>query len=411
MAEKILLKSRNFRDRLERMLHSMRDTGIFTDVTLACDDGQVEAHRAILASNSPVLDSLIQSNPEQSNKEVCLLIHLEVTIDVLHLILDFIYKGSVEVAPGKLKAFMKAADDLKVEGLCEEISEEKNCVSKQKTWEDNIFEGQFTKEDVDDRHENTYGELKSEVDPHLNEDVTNILTNHSTEQSSEEKTDDDNKGQQFYEEENEKPQFHSKVKITRSPVYDYFTKNLTAGTQTCNQCGFVLKGTNPTAAKQHLKGRHKDLYQEFRTKNRQAQDAANAMQTDLPEVANKKYTIYREILNDASQLKKIKSDNEMGGENDTDELKESIGKNQRTKVKRSPVYDYFTKDKAAGTQICHSCQFVSRTTNPSAAAKHLEAFHPLLFNEFQVKRKLALESIAANNFSLKKLVRTFHESV
>ena len=54
MAEKILPKSSWFRDRLEKMLGNMRDTGNFTDITLACEDGNhVEAHKIVLAAFSP----------------------------------------------------------------------------------------------------------------------------------------------------------------------------------------------------------------------------------------------------------------------------------------------------------------------------------------------------------------------
>ena len=92
------------------------------------------------------------------------------------------------------------------------------------------------------------------------------------------------------------PIYHPKIKLTRSPAYDYFTKSLAEGTQTCNTCGFVMKGTNTTSAKQHLEGKHKDIYQDLIFKNRQAKEAANAMQTHSPQTSPADESVHKKNI-------------------------------------------------------------------------------------------------------------------
>ena len=54
MSEKLCLQWNDFKDNVISAFGRLRDDKEFTDVTLACEDGQqLEAHKAILASSSP----------------------------------------------------------------------------------------------------------------------------------------------------------------------------------------------------------------------------------------------------------------------------------------------------------------------------------------------------------------------
>ena len=90
-----------------------------TDVTLSGHgDGdlkdtliQIKAHKVILAQNSPVLRHLI--NNQMNNIYV-----KGVKGSILKAIVDFIYKGSVNLDHnGQVKDFLDAAKDLKVKGI------------------------------------------------------------------------------------------------------------------------------------------------------------------------------------------------------------------------------------------------------------------------------------------------------
>merc|ERR1711928_276326 len=63
MSEKLCLQWNDFQDNLRSAFGSLKEDKNFTDVTLACEDGeQVEAHKVILASSSPFFQKLLERN-------------------------------------------------------------------------------------------------------------------------------------------------------------------------------------------------------------------------------------------------------------------------------------------------------------------------------------------------------------
>ena len=68
MSEKLCLQWNDFQDNIKSAFGNLREDNDFTDVTLACEDGQqMEAHRVILAAASPFFKSCF--------KETDILIH------------------------------------------------------------------------------------------------------------------------------------------------------------------------------------------------------------------------------------------------------------------------------------------------------------------------------------------------
>ena len=66
MSEKLCLQWNEFQDNIKSAFGNLRKDNDFTDVTLACEDGQqVEAHKVILAASSPFFQKL-QSFPENA---------------------------------------------------------------------------------------------------------------------------------------------------------------------------------------------------------------------------------------------------------------------------------------------------------------------------------------------------------
>ena len=63
MAEKLCLQWNDFKDNVNSAFVNLRDDRDFSDVTLACEDGQqVEAHKVILAASSPFFQKLLRQN-------------------------------------------------------------------------------------------------------------------------------------------------------------------------------------------------------------------------------------------------------------------------------------------------------------------------------------------------------------
>jgi len=85
----------------------------FLDVTLACDDDQIDAHKVILSAASPFFQNILKRNPHSHP-----LLYLRGTHkkDVMSL-LDFIYSGETQVPQEDLENFMALANSLQVKGL------------------------------------------------------------------------------------------------------------------------------------------------------------------------------------------------------------------------------------------------------------------------------------------------------
>ena len=61
--EKLCLQWNDFRDNVCSAFGDLRDDKEFTDVTLACEDGQqVEAHKMVLIASSPFFLNLLKKN-------------------------------------------------------------------------------------------------------------------------------------------------------------------------------------------------------------------------------------------------------------------------------------------------------------------------------------------------------------
>ena len=63
MSEKLCLKWNNFQENTNSVFGSLRNDSDFSDVTLACEDGQqVKAHKVILAASSPFFHTMLRKN-------------------------------------------------------------------------------------------------------------------------------------------------------------------------------------------------------------------------------------------------------------------------------------------------------------------------------------------------------------
>ena len=94
MAEKLCLQWNDFKKNTIDALGRLTKDNDFSDVTLACEDGQqVEAHKVILAVSSPLFQSLLKKN-----KHPHPLIYMRgVKSDDLKAIIAFLYCGEANV--------------------------------------------------------------------------------------------------------------------------------------------------------------------------------------------------------------------------------------------------------------------------------------------------------------------------
>jgi len=127
--EKFCLRWNDFENNISAGLRSLREEKDFFDVTLACDDSQLQAHKVILSACSLFFRKILKQNPHQHP-----LLYLKgVKFSELQSILNFMYVGEVNVAQDDLNSFLSAAEDLKVKGLTQNFTGEEPVKPKQYT--------------------------------------------------------------------------------------------------------------------------------------------------------------------------------------------------------------------------------------------------------------------------------------
>ena len=114
MSEKLCLQWNDFKDNVSNSFGNLREDKDFTDVTLACEDGQlVAAHKVILAASSLFFQKMLREN-----KHPHPLIYMRgVKLDELLSIVDFLYCGEANVHQENVDSFLAIAEDLQLKGL------------------------------------------------------------------------------------------------------------------------------------------------------------------------------------------------------------------------------------------------------------------------------------------------------
>jgi len=111
--EKFCLRWNDFETNISSAFREIREEKDFFDVTLVCDDSQVQAHKVILSACSPFFRNVLRRNPHQHP-----LLYLKgVKYNELLSVLNFMYLGEVNVAQEELNSFLSVAEDLRVKGL------------------------------------------------------------------------------------------------------------------------------------------------------------------------------------------------------------------------------------------------------------------------------------------------------
>jgi len=64
-SEKFCLKWNDFERNISSAFRDIRDEKEFFDITLACEDDQLSAHRVILSACSPFFKGVLRRNPHQ----------------------------------------------------------------------------------------------------------------------------------------------------------------------------------------------------------------------------------------------------------------------------------------------------------------------------------------------------------
>ena len=113
-SETVSLENNEFTANISKTLQDIRISQEFTDVTLACEDDQLEAHRVVLSSGSQFFQRIFT---RYSSSSKTLVIMRGVKKAQMMPILDFLYCGEVSVLEDHLEDFLFVANDLGLKGL------------------------------------------------------------------------------------------------------------------------------------------------------------------------------------------------------------------------------------------------------------------------------------------------------
>ena len=148
--EFVHLNWNQFTESAKGAFQNLWTSGDFTDVSLACADGeQVKAHKVILSSCSPFFKKLLLQNTHQYP-----LIYMKgIDTQYLKSLLKFIYTGEVEIANEILANFLEAANEFQMSGLTKtvELKQKPEECSLQTESEAGKLFAEKVLEDIDDQ--------------------------------------------------------------------------------------------------------------------------------------------------------------------------------------------------------------------------------------------------------------------
>lgn len=98
------------------------------DVTIGCEGRQVKAHKVVLSACSPFFENLFTENPCKHP----IVILKDIRYADLKALVEFMYKGEVNVVQEQLPTLLKTAEALKIKGLAEVTGEGGNKAAEDK---------------------------------------------------------------------------------------------------------------------------------------------------------------------------------------------------------------------------------------------------------------------------------------
>ncbi|KAK4290794.1 hypothetical protein Pmani_036334 [Petrolisthes manimaculis] len=113
-ADHFCLRWNNYQTNMTAVFDQLLQEEVFVDVTLSCEGGQqLRAHKVVLAACSPYFQAVLQNNP---CKHPIVILPRDVAFADLRAIIEFVYRGEIDVAQEQINSLLAAADTLKIKG-------------------------------------------------------------------------------------------------------------------------------------------------------------------------------------------------------------------------------------------------------------------------------------------------------
>ena len=255
-SEKLHLKWDDYEANIRSVFQELKEDTDHVDVTLSCHDGQIHAHKVILSASSSIFrDLLRRNNLLQHNHPI---IYLRgVHISDLRLVLDFVYRGEVSVAPENIDSFLDVGKDLRIKGLTEaDISGDGGSHTKQST----VESSQRSRNPVSGRHDpvgTTASEHAGGVDVQDQEKMETATANGFTKEQMQTEPGQLLKNDQVLASTMEEEDDAAMKNSTHLQVFDQHILTAEDGSFSCGICYRSLKCSRSSYnARRHVEAKH-----------------------------------------------------------------------------------------------------------------------------------------------------------
>ncbi|KAG1663303.1 Protein bric-a-brac 2 [Nymphon striatum] len=115
VAQQFCLRWNNHHVNMLDVFDTLYNSELLVDVTLACEGVSIKAHKVVLSACSSFFQEIFTNNP--CKHPVVILKGMK--LEELRAVLQFMYRGEVNVTQEQLPSLVKAAESLRVKGLAE----------------------------------------------------------------------------------------------------------------------------------------------------------------------------------------------------------------------------------------------------------------------------------------------------
>ncbi|XP_050536139.1 sex determination protein fruitless-like isoform X17 [Daktulosphaira vitifoliae] len=116
------LRWNNHQSTLISVFDTLLESGTLVDCTLAAEGQYLKAHKVVLSACSPYLELLLSQHYEKHP----IVILKDVKFQELKSMMDYMYRGEVNISQDQLSTFLKAAESLQIKGLTDGGGNEDN---------------------------------------------------------------------------------------------------------------------------------------------------------------------------------------------------------------------------------------------------------------------------------------------
>lgn len=115
------LRWNNYQSNLTAIFEQLFHNEQFVDVTLCCEGSSIKAHKMVLSACSPYFQSLFNDNPCKHP----IVILRDVKYSELKAVVEFMYRGEIDVCQDQITPLLQVAELLKVRGLADVSADQK----------------------------------------------------------------------------------------------------------------------------------------------------------------------------------------------------------------------------------------------------------------------------------------------